>query len=406
MPNLDQNEADVEANIDFQNVFNATSASFTVNQTNPGVGPVTVKISAFSTAAEPGVNFVDGLTNDTHVNITSASIVDFVVKTGNTQFTPVATVNADGTLTITGLSTGDEVQWTTSGTHDRVLIENISNADGISGNDNNTFDIGGFSLIQAQPAPDEKLDFTVQIADADGDTASATPSPSGSTDRDSTTTTTASSRLSRKLAGCAPFGAQPAASHRTSSGRGWMKVKEPDFAAVMSLVWRQAPALLVFSFLANLLLVSAVYRLQVCDACPAERSARHAVVADTRGARRHPPSFLAARRFETIRAFDLREVNVPSPPNPSQSSRPVELSSALRACRGAFVGIGLISAVLNVLYLTGSFFMLAVYDRVLPSRSLPTLVALALLAFGLYLFQAVLDVLRGRVLVRIGSAAR
>jgi ABC-type protease/lipase transport system fused ATPase/permease subunit len=57
-----------------------------------------------------------------------------------------------------------------------------------------------------------------------------------------------------------------------------------------------------------------------------------------------------------------------------------------------------------VLYLTGSFFMLAVYDRVLPSRSLPTLVALALLAFGLYLFQAVLDVLRGRVLVRIGSA--
>ena len=69
VPNLDQNEADVEANIDFQNVFNATAASFTVNQTNPGVGPVTVKITAFDTAAEPGVNFVDGLTNDTQVNI-------------------------------------------------------------------------------------------------------------------------------------------------------------------------------------------------------------------------------------------------------------------------------------------------------------------------------------------------
>jgi hypothetical protein len=173
VPNLDQNEADVEANINFQNVFNATSASFTVNQTNPGVGPVTVKISAFNTAAEPGVNFVDGLTNDTHVNITSSSITDFVVKTGNTQFTPVATVDGDGNLIITGLSTGDKVQWTTSGTHDRVLIENISNADGITGNDNNTFDIGGFSLVQAQPAPDEKLDFTVQIADADGDTAAS-----------------------------------------------------------------------------------------------------------------------------------------------------------------------------------------------------------------------------------------
>ena len=94
---------------------------------------------------------------------------------------------------------------------------------------------------------------------------------------------------------------------------------------------------------------------------------------------------------------------MPSPPNHGQSSRPGELSSALRACRGAFVGIGLMSAVLNVLYLTGSFFMLAVYDRVVPSRSFPTLVTIALLAFGLYVFQAALDVLRGRVLVRIGS---
>jgi hypothetical protein len=173
VPNLDQNEADVEANIAFTGVFNATKASFDINQTNPGVGPVTVKISAFSTAAEPGVNFVDGLTNDTHVNILSASVVDHVVIAGGKQFTPVATVNADGTLTVTGLSTGDELQWTTSGTHDRVLIQNISNADGISGNDNNTFDIGGFKLLQAQPAPDEKLDFTVKIADADGDTANA-----------------------------------------------------------------------------------------------------------------------------------------------------------------------------------------------------------------------------------------
>ena len=150
VPNLDQNEADLEQNIQFQDVVNATSASFTVNQTNPGVGPVTVKITAFSTAAEQGVNYVDGLTNDTHVDILSASIVDFVVKTGNTQFTPVATVNADGTLTITGLSTGDEVQWTTDGTHNRVLIENISAHDGISGNDNNTFDIGGFTIARAQ----------------------------------------------------------------------------------------------------------------------------------------------------------------------------------------------------------------------------------------------------------------
>src|SRR5262249_12030961 len=64
---------------------------------------------------------------------------------------------------------------------------------------------------------------------------------------------------------------------------------------------------------------------------PAERSARHARVADGRDAGRHPPpSFLATGRFETIRVFDLPEVTVPSPPNSSQSSGPVELSSALR----------------------------------------------------------------------------
>src|SRR5262245_59083253 len=133
VPNLDQNEADVEANIAFQNVFNTNSASFTVNQTNPGVGPVTVKITALSTAEEPGVNFVDGLTNDTHVNITSFSLTDFVVKTGNTQFTPAASIDGDGNLIVTGLSSGDKVQWTTSGTHNRVLIENISAEDAIAG---------------------------------------------------------------------------------------------------------------------------------------------------------------------------------------------------------------------------------------------------------------------------------
>src|SRR4051794_41776150 len=62
------------------------------------------------------------------------------------------------------------------------------------------------------------------------------------------------------------------------------------------------------------------------------------------------------------------------------------------------------TGMINMLYLTGSFFMLEVYDRVLPSRSVPTLVGLAVIAFVLYTFQGVLDVLRGRVLVRIGAS--
>jgi PrtD family type I secretion system ABC transporter len=45
-----------------------------------------------------------------------------------------------------------------------------------------------------------------------------------------------------------------------------------------------------------------------------------------------------------------------------------------------------------------------VYDRVLPSRSVPTLVGLAILAGGLYCAQGVLDLIRGRILVRVGTA--
>ena len=76
----------------------------------------------------------------------------------------------------------------------------------------------------------------------------------------------------------------------------------------------------------------------------------------------------------------------------------------LASCRHAFLGIALMSGMINVLYLTGSFFMLEIYDRVLPSRSVPTLVGFAIIAFVLYAFQGVLDVLRGRVLVRIGAS--
>lgn len=80
-----------------------------------------------------------------------------------------------------------------------------------------------------------------------------------------------------------------------------------------------------------------------------------------------------------------------------------ELAAALAACRGSYVGVAIFTAILNILYLTGSFFMLQVYDRVLPSRSVPTLVALCVLAATLYGFQAVLDIVRNRVLIRIAG---
>src|SRR5437868_13512614 len=81
-----------------------------------------------------------------------------------------------------------------------------------------------------------------------------------------------------------------------------------------------------------------------------------------------------------------------------------ELGDALRACRGAFIGVGAMSCMINLLYLTGSIFMLEIYDRVLPSRSIPTLVGLAILASGLYVAQGSLDLIRGRILGRIGTS--
>ena len=59
-----------------------------------------------------------------------------------------------------------------------------------------------------------------------------------------------------------------------------------------------------------------------------------------------------------------------------------ELAAALGACRRAFLAIALFSGMSNILMLTGSLFMLEVYDRVIPSRSVPTLVALPILASG------------------------
>ncbi|PIP00162.1 type I secretion system permease/ATPase [Pleomorphomonas carboxyditropha] len=65
--------------------------------------------------------------------------------------------------------------------------------------------------------------------------------------------------------------------------------------------------------------------------------------------------------------------------------------------------IALVSGVVNLLALTSPLFMLQVYDRVLSSRSVPTLVGLAVLAAGLYAFQSALDILRARVLLRVGE---
>src|SRR5262245_30957117 len=78
------------------------------------------------------------------------------------------------------------------------------------------------------------------------------------------------------------------------------------------------------------------------------------------------------------------------------------LPEALASCRWAFLGIALFSGLINVLGLNGSLYMLQLYDRVLPSRSVPTLVWLTVLMVGLYAAFGILDLLRTRVMSRVG----
>lgn len=81
-----------------------------------------------------------------------------------------------------------------------------------------------------------------------------------------------------------------------------------------------------------------------------------------------------------------------------------ELRQAFSRYRGTFLWLAFFSGIVNILMLTGAMFMLEVYDRVLPSGSVPTLVALAILASVLFGAQALLDVIRSRILVRVANS--
>ena len=153
IPNLDQTEADVEANIDFTDVVIAKKANFDIVQLQSGKSAV-VKISAFSTTAESGVNFIDGYTNDTTVAITNVVVTNIstglvVENSDGSVNDPAITISFDvnGVATITGVKAGYQIEYTTTADHNRVLIENGAALDA-KGNTHADFDIGGFTLLQ------------------------------------------------------------------------------------------------------------------------------------------------------------------------------------------------------------------------------------------------------------------
>jgi ATP-binding cassette subfamily C protein len=85
-------------------------------------------------------------------------------------------------------------------------------------------------------------------------------------------------------------------------------------------------------------------------------------------------------------------------PNAQGAQRIV--ADALKECRRAFWSVSLFSCAVNMLMLAGPLYMLQVYDRVLTSRSVPTLIALSVFIAGAYAFQGFFDLIRVRVLVR------
>jgi ATP-binding cassette subfamily C protein/ATP-binding cassette subfamily C protein EexD len=82
---------------------------------------------------------------------------------------------------------------------------------------------------------------------------------------------------------------------------------------------------------------------------------------------------------------------------------PTLISHAISACRSQFVAVGLFSGVVNILQLTVSLYMMQVFDRVLSTRNLDTLLYLTLMAVGAILVLAVLDGVRGQVMQRIAG---
>lgn len=80
-----------------------------------------------------------------------------------------------------------------------------------------------------------------------------------------------------------------------------------------------------------------------------------------------------------------------------------ELAAVLRQFRQAFMAAGVFSMLINILGLVPTIYMLQVYDRVLQSRSGTTLLMLTLVIVLLYFVQAMLELARSRLLIRIGT---
>lgn len=77
-----------------------------------------------------------------------------------------------------------------------------------------------------------------------------------------------------------------------------------------------------------------------------------------------------------------------------------QISQAFRLCRRHFVYAALFSGLVNLLYIAPTLYMLQVYDRVVPTRGLTTLLFLTLILLGALAISSQLDRIRMRLLLR------
>jgi ATP-binding cassette, subfamily C, bacterial exporter for protease/lipase len=80
-----------------------------------------------------------------------------------------------------------------------------------------------------------------------------------------------------------------------------------------------------------------------------------------------------------------------------------ELACALNSCKGAFKTVGCFSAIINLMLLVPSLYMLQVYDRVLASHNQTTLLMLTIMVLGAFAFMSLLEFVRSFVLIRVGA---
>lgn len=80
-----------------------------------------------------------------------------------------------------------------------------------------------------------------------------------------------------------------------------------------------------------------------------------------------------------------------------------ELREAIAKSKKSFIMVGFFSLFINILMLVPSLYMLQLYDRVLASRSNDTLIMLTVIVVFLFIVMALLEVVRSRVLVKVGN---